>query len=132
MSLVVSAALDRKALDLVVLDMTQVAAFTDFFIICHGRSRRQVQGISDRVEEKLKQAGIRPNHIEGYTGGEWILMDYVGLVIHVFVQDRRKYYDLEKLWVDAPRMELPPDLREPPSPENARPTGYFDKRQATD
>jgi ribosome-associated protein len=105
---VVSAALDRKAEDPAVLDLRGYGSITDYFVICHGRSTRQVQAIADRVEEILKREGFRPAHIEGYAGGEWVLLDYVDFVLHVFVADRRAYYDLERLWSEAPRLEVPP------------------------
>jgi len=109
---VVDAALDKKAEDVAVLDLTDLGSITDYFIVCHGRSSRQAQAISDRVEEKLREAKVRPGHIEGYEAGEWILMDYVDFVVHVFTQDKREYYDLERLWSDAPRLEL---AAEPPA-----------------
>lgn len=105
LALVVEAALDKKAEDVAVLDLTDYGSITDFFIVCHGRSSRQVQAIADRVEEKLKEAKVRPGHIEGYHAGEWILMDYVDFVVHIFTGERRGYYDLERLWSDAPRLK---------------------------
>jgi len=102
----VAAALDRKAEDLEVLALSELSSFTDHFVICHGNSARQVQAISDHVEEKLREIRVRPGHIEGYAGGEWILMDYVDFVIHIFSREKRRFYRLEKLWSDAPRLSL--------------------------
>lgn len=100
------AALDKKAEDVQVLDLKELASITDYFVVCHGRSSRQVQAISDQVEETLKKAKVRPDHIEGYASGEWILMDYVDFVVHIFTEDKRGYYDLERLWSDAPRLAI--------------------------
>lgn len=104
--MVVHAVLDKKAEDVAVLDLMGCTSITDYFVVCHGRSTRQVQAISDRVEEKLKEAKVRPAHIEGYSGGEWILMDYLDFVVHIFTHEKRKYYELERLWSDAPRLSL--------------------------
>ena len=119
--MVVEAALDRKAEDVTVLDMNACSSFTDYFVICHGRGTRQVRAISDKVEEKLKEAKIRPAHIEGYNAGEWILMDYIDFVVHIFTGEKRKYYGIEKLWADAPQVAL----------DGARQKA-FDKRGGTD
>jgi ribosome-associated protein len=102
----VAAALDRKAEDLEVLELKDLSSITDHFVICHGNSTRQVQAISDHIEEKLREIRVRPGHVEGYAGGEWILMDYVDLVVHIFTRDKRRFYRLEKLWSDAPRLDL--------------------------
>jgi ribosome-associated protein len=112
LSVVVDAALDKKAEDVAVLDMNACSSFTDYFVICHGRGTRQVRAISDKVEEKLKEAKIRPAHIEGYTAGEWILMDYIDFVVHIFTGEKRNYYGIEKLWADAPRVPLKKDRQE--------------------
>lgn len=101
------AAGDKKAEDIVVLDLRRVASFTDYFVICTGRSSRQVQAISDEVEEQLRQAGRRPMHIEGYSKAEWILLDYGDFIVHVFSQAARRFYDLERLWRDAEPVALP-------------------------
>jgi ribosome-associated protein len=87
-------------------------AFTDFFVLCSGTNPRQVQAIADEVELRLKAAGIRPNNIEGYKQAEWILVDYVDFVVHVFSEKARKFYDLERLWKTAKRLE-PGDLKTP-------------------
>jgi ribosome-associated protein len=102
------AASDKKATDLVVLDLRKVASFTEYFVICTGTSTRQVQAISDAVEEVLRKNGKRPLHIEGYSSGEWILLDYGDFIAHVFGAASRRFYDLERLWRDAPRVEIKP------------------------
>jgi len=113
---VVEAAADRKAEDLVALDLKGIASFTDCFIICGGNQRRQTQAICDAITERLREKGVRPGHVEGYTRGDWILIDLSDLVVHVFTRDTRDFYSLEKLWGDAPRMALG-------GPESRRPRG---------
>ena len=98
----VSAADDRKAVDLKVLHLGKVTDFTDYFIVCSGTSERQVQAIADSVQEKLRESKARPLHVEGYNRGQWVLMDYGDLVVHVFQEEPRRYYALERLWGDAP------------------------------
>ena len=92
------AALDKKAADVVVLELDGVCSFSDCFIICSGTSARQNQAISDGVKERLRQSGHRASHIEGYAEGEWILMDYLDFVVHIFTERAREFYDLERLW----------------------------------
>lgn len=104
------AAIDKKATDLAVLDLRQVASFTEYFLICTGASTRQVQAISNAVEEALLQSGKRPLHIEGYSSAEWILLDYGDFIVHVFGPASRRFYDLERLWRDAPRVEVASDV----------------------
>jgi ribosome-associated protein len=94
----IEAALDKKALDSVVLDLGELCSFTDYFLVCTGTSTRHNQSIADNVEETLKRHGVRPLHIEGYNEGEWILMDYVDFVVHIFSARAREFYDLERLW----------------------------------
>lgn len=101
------AALDKQAEDLVILDLRQVCDFTDYFVICHGSTRRQTQAIAEHVEQKLAQAYHYPGHIEGMQPGDWILMDYGDYVIHIFTRERRVFYDLERLWGDAPKVRSP-------------------------
>ena len=103
------AASDKKATDLVVLDLRKAASFTEYFLICTGASTRQVQAISNAVEEALLKSGKRPLHIEGYSSTEWILLDYGDFIVHVFGQASRRFYDLERLWRDAPRVEVGSD-----------------------
>src|SRR5687768_2661731 len=92
------AALDKKAQDVVVLELKNVCSFTDDFIICTGASSRHNQSIADGIDERLRRHGVRPLHVEGYTEGEWILIDYADFVIHVFTSRAREFYDLERLW----------------------------------
>ena len=98
---VVAAAENRKALDLRVLQLGEVTSLTDYFLICSGASERQVQAIADAVLEKLRSAEVRPLHIEGYKNGRWILIDFGDFVVHIFSDETRSYYGLEKLWADA-------------------------------
>jgi ribosome-associated protein len=100
------AASDKKATDLVVLDLRNAASFTEYFLICTGASTRQVQAISNAVEESLLKSAKRPLHIEGYSSAEWILLDYGDFIVHVFSPASRRFYDLERLWRDAPRVEV--------------------------
>ena len=101
------AALDKKATDLVLLDLNGVASFTGYFLLCTGQSARQVQAISDSVEEQLSRRGIRPAHLEGYAHADWVLLDFVDFIVHVFSPRARGYYDLERLWRRAARLPLP-------------------------
>jgi ribosome-associated protein len=98
----VSAALDRKAQDLRVLHLGQVTDFTDYFLICSGTSDRQVQAIADAIQERLRAEKVRPLHVEGYNRAQWVLLDYGDLVVHVFQEEPRRFYALERLWGDAP------------------------------
>ena len=102
----VRAALDKKALDVVVLDLRNTPAFTDFFVLCSGLSQRQVKAIADGVEEALRAAKVRPAHVEGYDRADWILMDFFTLIVHVFTPQTREFYSLERLWGDAERIEV--------------------------
>jgi len=94
----IEAALDKKAQDAVVLELGDICSFTDYFLICTGTSTRHNQTIAEQIEETLKKAGVRPLHIEGQVEGEWILMDYVDFVVHIFSARAREFYDLERLW----------------------------------
>jgi ribosome-associated protein len=98
----VAAADDRKAIDLKVLHLARVSDFTDYFLICSGSNERQVQAIANGIEERLREEGARPLHIEGYNRGQWVLLDYGDLVVHVFDGQTRGFYALERLWADAP------------------------------
>jgi ribosome-associated protein len=107
----IQACLEKKAEELSILEMEKGSgAFTDYFVLCSGTNPRQVQAISDEVELRLKSAGIRPNNIEGYNQAEWVLLDYVDFVVHVFSEKARKFYDLERLWKSAKRLQ-PADLK---------------------
>ena len=107
----IQACLEKKAEELSILEMEKGSgAFTDYFVLCSGTNPRQVQAIADEVEMRLKKAGLRPTHVEGYTQAEWVLIDYVDFVVHVFSEKARKFYDLERLWKSARRLE-PGDLK---------------------
>ena len=110
-SAAIQACLEKKAEELSILEMEKGSgAFTDFFVLCSGTNPRQVQAIADEVEMRLKSVGVRPNNIEGYNQAEWVLLDYVDFVVHVFSEKARKFYDLERLWKTAKRIE-PGDLK---------------------
>ena len=103
----VRAALDHKAYDLVVLETGRISSIADYFVICSGRSDTQVQAIADAIDGALRDRGERALSIEGMQHGQWVLMDYGDIVIHIFYVPVREFYDLERLWVRAPRVELP-------------------------
>ena len=109
--LALRAASDKKALDLVVLDLRPLASFTDYFLITSGTNVRQVQAIADEVVERLKHEGTRAARVEGYNTAEWVLLDYGDFIFHIFEDKARRFYDLERLWRDAARVELPVELR---------------------
>lgn len=113
----VKAAFDKKASDVVVLDLRHTPAFTDFFILCSGQNQRQVKAIVDAVEEALRAVKIRPAHVEGYDRAEWVLMDFFSFIVHVFTPQTRAFYSLERLWGDAERI----DVADPSAP--AEPSG---------
>jgi ribosome-associated protein len=104
------AAGEKKATGTVVLDLREIASFTDYFVLTSGSNERQVQAISDGIVETLKKAGSPAARIEGYKTAEWILLDYGDFVVHVFDEKARKFYDLERLWRDAKQVALPPEL----------------------
>jgi ribosome-associated protein len=115
------AVLDHQAIDLIILEVENLSSFTDYFVICSGNSDRQAQAIASHVEEKLGKQGFHPLGIEGKREGRWILLDYGDVVIHIFYHPLRIFYDLERLWSDALRVELPPvrkTRRTPPRGEN--------------
>jgi ribosome-associated protein len=105
------AASDKKATDIAILDLRQIASFTEYFVICSGANNRQVQAISNEVEDRLRKAGKRLLHIEGYSSAEWILLDYGDFIVHVFSSSSRQFYDLERLWRDAARVKVPEEGR---------------------
>jgi ribosome-associated protein len=105
------AASDKKALDLVVLDLRPVATFTDYFLITSGTNVRQVQAIADEITERLKREGTRAERIEGYSTAEWVLVDYGDFIVHIFEEKARRFYDLERLWREGVRVRLPADLQ---------------------
>jgi len=101
------AASEKKAIDVVVLDLREIASFTDYFVITSGANERQVQAISDGVSENLKKSGSAAARIEGYKTAEWVLLDYGDFIVHIFEQKARGFYDLERLWRESKRVELP-------------------------
>jgi len=101
----IRAAQDHKALELTILDLQGVSSFTDHFLICTGTSTRHTQAICDAVAEALAESGVRPAHIEGYARAEWILIDCLNFVVHIFLESARNFYDLERLWKTAQRVE---------------------------
>ena len=105
--LCINASLEKKAKELVILNVKEISAFTDYFLIMSGTSDRQVRAIADAIQENLKLAGILPLGIEGEAAGQWILMDYDDVIIHIFLETIRSFYDLERLWTEAPRMLVP-------------------------
>jgi len=105
LDLYVKSVLGRKAFDIVMLDVRGLTTVADAFIICSGRSNRQVKAIAEYVQVDLKKQGIKPLSVEGKTDGHWILMDYGHVIIHVFYQPTREFFDLESLWIDAKRIE---------------------------
>ncbi|MDE3155518.1 MAG: ribosome silencing factor [Acidobacteriota bacterium] len=104
----VAAALDKKADDLVVLDLRKASGFNDFFVIATGQNARQIHAVADAVLEKLKAAGVRPSHVEGYERSEWVLIDCFDFIVHVFSPEARTFYGLERLWGSAERIPVHP------------------------
>ncbi|HEY4681797.1 MAG TPA: ribosome silencing factor [Candidatus Acidoferrales bacterium] len=102
----IAAAQEKKAEKVTVLDLHGVASFTDYFLICSGTSNRQVQAISDAVEQRLGQGGWNPAQIEGRALAEWVLMDYRDFIVHIFTERARLFYDLERLWRASKRTEI--------------------------
>ena len=98
---VCKAASDKKARDIVVMDMRELSPSTDYFVVCSANTATQVRAIADSIEEQLQEAGVDLFHKEGYREGEWVLLDYGDVVAHVFMQEAREYYALEQLWGDA-------------------------------
>ena len=105
----------KKGEDVVILEMDKSnGAFTDYFVVCSGTNPRQIQAIADDVQKTLAEAGQRPNSVEGYTQAEWVLLDYVDFVLHIFSERARKFYDLERLWKSARKLS-PADLAKKPA-----------------
>ncbi len=104
-------ALDKKAEDVIIMDLRKMPAPTDYFVICSATTDKQVKAIVDNIVEGTEGRGHRPWHIEGYSALKWVLIDYVDVVVHVFQDDVRKFYSLETLWGDAPVEEVKPKLR---------------------
>jgi ribosome-associated protein len=106
---VVRAAESKKAIDIKVLDLTAITSFADYFVICTGASGRQMQAITDEITTRMKERGERPVGIEGYDQGDWVLSDYADLIVHVFSEKARAFYDLDRLWRQARVVEVPPE-----------------------
>jgi ribosome-associated protein len=107
------AAIDKKAENVKILDMTELSGFTDYFVICSGMSDRQVQSIADSVENAMSLGDYDVLSAEGYGEGRWVLMDMGDVVVHIFLDALREYYDLETLWADAPRVKIPSEFYGP-------------------
>lgn len=105
--LLVRSALEKKACDLVLLEVREHTSIADYFIVCSGRSDRQVQSVAQGIEEGADQVGIRPTSVEGITRGHWVLMDFSDVIVHIFYEPTRAFYDLDGLWGHAPRCRLP-------------------------
>ena len=113
LQLAIRCASDKKAANMVALDLRPVASFTEFFVICSAANQRQVQAIADEISEQLKkQLKHSPVRVEGYNAAEWVLMDYGDFVFHIFANEAREFYDLERLWRDATKVDIPKELRE--------------------
>ena len=98
-----NSALDRKALDIVILDLRGLSAFTDYFVICSGTSDTHVDGIAQNIEDELREHNTKLWHREGTKKSSWILLDYIDVIVHIFLKDAREFYSLERLWGDAPK-----------------------------
>lgn len=96
------AAADKQANDIVIVDISKIFTITDYFLICSGQTNRQVQSIAENIEEKLREFKVRKVGLEGDKKGDWVLLDFGAIVVHVFTQEQREYYQLERLWADAP------------------------------
>ncbi|MGB7201813.1 MAG: ribosome silencing factor [Pyrinomonadaceae bacterium] len=109
--LAINCAAEKKAFDIVALDLREIASFAEIFVIASGANQRQVQAIADEITEQLKKRlRTRPVRIEGYGSAEWVLVDYGDFIVHIFNKEAREFYDLARLWRDARRVELPADL----------------------
>ena len=93
--------LEKKALDIIIIDVHKITTLTDLFVICTSESEPQTRAITDHIYEQMKEDGMRAWHIEGYENLDWVLLDYVNIVVHVFSRESRDYYDLERLWADG-------------------------------
>ncbi len=107
--LCVNASLEKKAKDIIILNVKELSAFADYFIICSGTSDRQVRAIATAIQENLKKSGILPLGVEGEAAGRWILLDYDDVIFHIFLEPVRTFYDLERIWYGAPQMAVPND-----------------------
>ncbi|HDO34731.1 MAG TPA: ribosome silencing factor [Nitrospirae bacterium] len=104
--IIASTVRDKKAKDVTVLELKEISIITDYFVVCSGESTTQVRAIVDHIEERLRSQGFRPAGVEGYRNSQWILMDFGDVIVHVFEDETRKFYTIEKLWLDAPRIEI--------------------------
>lgn len=102
----VNASLEKKATDLVVMNVSEISFFTDYFVICSGASDRQVQAIASAIQEKMKKNRVLPLGVEGEKNGQWVLMDYDDVVVHIFYEPVREFYGIEKLWSEAPKVAI--------------------------
>ena len=100
-----AALIDKRARDPIVLDMRDITLITDYFVVCHGTSNVHIRALGDAVVEALKEEGVRPHGVEGRDEGRWVLLDYGDLIVHIFAEEEREFYGLERLWSDAPRLE---------------------------
>lgn len=123
------AAQDKKAQHVTVLDLRELSAFSEWFLLCSGTSTPQLEAISDAIEERLREHGVRPQHREGHPGAEWVLLDYGSFIVHIFSERARLYYDLERLWRAAPRLDLPGPDERPAKP--GRPAANFDSSDSS-
>ncbi|MGQ0543346.1 MAG: ribosome silencing factor [Blastocatellia bacterium] len=111
LQLAIRCASEKKAVQMVALDLREIASFTEYFVIASGTNQRQVQAIADEINEQLKkELRRRPVRIEGYNAAEWVLLDYGDFIVHLFDKDAREFYDLERLWRDARKVDLPAEI----------------------
>ena len=106
MQLAIDSIQEKKAEEITVLDLKPVTSFTDYFVICSGDSEPQIRSIFKNIQERMSASGLDPDHIEGRPESGWVLMDYDDFVVHIFSAEKRQYYELERLWADAPRMDV--------------------------
>ena len=102
----IAAALDKKAGDIVIMDLRKASSFTDFFVLCTGQNMRQVKAIAEAIEAALKKEGLAPSLVEGYNKAEWVLLDYFDFIFHIFTPSTREFYGLERLWGSAERIPV--------------------------
>ena len=93
--------LEKKALDIIIIDVRKITTLTDFFVVCTSESEPQTRAITDHINQKMKEEGVKSWHIEGYENLDWVLVDYINIVVHIFSKDAREYYELERLWADG-------------------------------
>jgi ribosome-associated protein len=103
---VIESVQEKKGLEITVLDLKEIASFTDYFVLCNGESEPQIKSIFKNIDEKMSALGVHPDHVEGRAENGWVLMDYDDFVVHIFSPEKRTYYDLERLWADVPRLNV--------------------------